>query len=98
MHNRRSPTRQSGWNLSTALKVDYAVPSHAFFETHTQPTESILPCPPEWINWLRESFIVPRCLIPHGSNDMFSDETQNISMRVFGQETGVYTVPVSVHS
>jgi len=50
--------------------------------------EAILPCPPEWVNWLRESFIVPHCLIPHGNNDLFSDGAQNVSMKVFGPESG----------
>jgi hypothetical protein len=62
------------------------------FETYAQPAESTLPCPPEWVNWLQESPIVPRSLIPYGNNDLFSDGTRSIYMRVFGPETGAFNL------
>ncbi|KAF9642839.1 hypothetical protein BDM02DRAFT_3105170, partial [Thelephora ganbajun] len=43
-------------------------------------------CPPEWVTWLQDSFMVPSCLVPHRGNDAFPDGTQNTSMRLFGPE------------
>lgn len=54
----------------------------------TCPTVLTVPCPPEWITWLRDSFIVPGCLIPHGGNDMLPDRAESISVRLFGPELG----------
>lgn len=47
-----------------------------------------IPCPPEWITWLRESFIVPSCLVPHGGNDLLPEGVQSSSMKLFGPELG----------
>lgn len=49
-----------------------------------------LPCPPEWVTWLQEAFIVPSCLIPHGGNDILPEGKESISIRIFGPETGVF--------
>ena len=49
-----------------------------------------IPCPPEWITWLRESFIVPDCLTPHGEKDVLSEEAQSTSMRLFGPGDGAF--------
>ncbi|KAF9642433.1 hypothetical protein BDM02DRAFT_3064104, partial [Thelephora ganbajun] len=46
-------------------------------------------CPPEWVTWLQESFIVPSCLVPYGGNDLLPDGTQSISLRLFGLERGL---------
>ncbi|KAF9642864.1 hypothetical protein BDM02DRAFT_3105147, partial [Thelephora ganbajun] len=46
-------------------------------------------CPPEWVTWIQDSFIVPSCLVPHGGNDLLPDGTQSISLRLFGLEKGL---------
>ena len=61
-----------------------------FFFDPSPETETTLPCPPEWIYWLRSSSTIPNCLIPYGSNDLLPDGTQSISMGVFGRDTGEY--------
>lgn len=54
------------------------------------PPAVTLPCPPEWVTWLQETFIVPGCLTPHGGNDILPEGTESTSMRVFGQGTGAF--------
>lgn len=68
---------------------------HNFFEIYARRTETILPCPSEWVSWLQESLVVPRCLVPCGNNDLFSDG-ENISMKVFGPETSASDVSLFV--
>lgn len=63
---------------------------------------STLPCPPEWITWLQESFIVPSCLVPHGGNCVLPDGARSIFLRLFGPELGTsdrytYSPPI-IHS
>lgn len=48
-----------------------------------------MPCPPEWVTWLQESFIVPGCLVPHGGNDLLPDGTERTSLRLFGPDHGL---------
>ena len=54
----------------------------------------ILPCPPEWVTWLQDSFTVPSCLIPHGGDDLLPEGTQSTSLRLFGSEQSLSDVHV----
>jgi len=54
----------------------------------TYPTGVTVPCPPEWVTWLQESFIVPSYLTPRGGNDFFPAGAQSTSLKLFGPELG----------
>lgn len=49
-----------------------------------------IPSPPEWITWLRESFIVPSCLVPHAEGDLLPVLAQRVSLRLFGPELSAF--------